>query len=122
MKTTYLFLLILTSLSYLGCSESKEVDSSEETQIIENEIWIDVRSAEEYASGHLEQATNIPHKEITDRIGELTNDKTASIHVYCRSGNRSARAQIALETIGFTNVTNEGGYSSLIQKETNPTH
>ena len=32
-----------------------------------------------------------------------------SIFLYCRSGNRSGKAEIALENIGFTNVVNLGG-------------
>jgi phage shock protein E len=85
--------------------------------------WIDVRTAEEYADGHVRQAVNIPYEEITARIGEVTDDKDALIYLYCRSGRRSgiARealdrsgrrsgiAREALERAGFSNAINLGG-------------
>lgn len=78
--------------------------------------WIDVRSAEEYASGHVEGASNIPYTEITARIGEITGDKDDLIYVYCRSGRRSGIAQQALREAGHTNVINLGGLEDARQK------
>ena len=72
-------------------------------------FWIDVRSAEEYATGHVSPAVNIPHTEIVARIGEVTTDKDAEIYLYCRSGRRSGLAKDALEQAGYTNVVNLGG-------------
>ena len=72
--------------------------------------WIDVRTAEEYASGHVEQASNIPYDEITARIDEITGNKDDLIYVYCRSGRRSGIAREALMEAGYTNVINLGGY------------
>jgi len=71
--------------------------------------WIDVRSSDEYAADHLSGAINIPHTEIAERIGEVTNDKDAPIYLYCRSGRRSGLAQAALQEAGYTRVTNLGG-------------
>ncbi len=71
--------------------------------------WIDVRTAEEYADGHVRQAVNIPYEEITARIGEVTDDKDALIYLYCRSGRRSGIAREALERAGFSNAINLGG-------------
>lgn len=71
--------------------------------------WIDVRTAEEYADGHVRQAVNIPYEEITARIGEVTDDKDALIYLYCRSGRRSGIARDALERAGFSNAINLGG-------------
>jgi phage shock protein E len=73
--------------------------------------WIDVRSVDEYESGHVEGAVNIPHTEIAERIAEVTGDKDDVIYVYCRSGRRSGIAQSVLEDAGFTNVVNIGGLS-----------
>lgn len=74
--------------------------------------WIDVRTAEEYADGHVSQAVNIPYEEITQRIGEVTEDKDALIYVYCRSGRRSGIAKAALAQAGFSNVVNLGSLES----------
>ena len=72
-------------------------------------IWIDVRSAEEYNTEHVDAAGNIPYTEISSRIGEVTGDKDALIYVYCRSGRRSGIAQNTLAEAGYTNVVNLGG-------------
>jgi phage shock protein E len=78
--------------------------------------WIDVRTAEEYAAGHVSQAVNIPHEEITRRIGEVTTDQDALIYVYCRSGRRSGIAEEALREAGFSNVLNVGGLEEALNK------
>ena len=53
-------------------------------------VWIDVRTADEFASGHVDGAAHIPYQEIVDRIGEVTDDRNELIYLYCRSGRRSA--------------------------------
>jgi len=78
--------------------------------------WIDVRTAEEYAAGHVSQAVNIPYEEITRRIGEVTTDQDALIYVYCRSGRRSGIAEEALREAGFSNVVNVGGLEEALNK------
>ena len=78
-------------------------------------LWIDVRSADEYAGNHVSIAHNIPYTEIADRISELTDDKGAEIYVYCRSGRRSGIAKSTLEDMGFSKVVNLGGFKSAQQ-------
>ena len=85
----------------------------------ENPVWIDVRSAEEFAGGHLDNAVNIPHTEITGKIADVTTDKDAEIHLYCGSGKRAGIAREALEELGYTNVTNEGGYKDIKERMLN---
>lgn len=82
-----------------------------------NDIWIDVRTTDEFNSGHIEGAAHIPYEEIATRISEVTTDKNARIHLYCRSGNRSGIAQQTLQAMGFKNAVNEGGYESLLQQQ-----
>ena len=74
---------------------------------------IDVRSKEEWDTGHVEQAFHIPHTEIGERIGEVTDDKDAKIVVYCRVGGRAGRAKATLEELGFENVENAGGFNDV---------
>jgi phage shock protein E len=76
-------------------------------------IWIDVRSAEEFTQGHLPNAVNIPHTEISEKIAAVTADKKAHIQLYCRSGRRSALAEEQLKALGYENVSNAGGYEQL---------
>lgn len=76
-------------------------------------VWIDVRTPEEFASGHLEGAASIPYDGIGGRIAALVPDKNMEIHLYCRSGRRSGLARETLLGLGYTKVTNEGSYDSL---------
>ena len=79
-------------------------------------VWIDVRSAEEFNSGHLEDSINSPHDQIVERIKAVSPDKDAPINLYCRSGRRAEVALTELKKAGYTNVTNHGGYEDLLKK------
>jgi phage shock protein E len=79
-------------------------------------IWIDVRTVDEYNSGHVSEAVNIPYTEIAEGISRLTGDKDASIYVYCRSGRRSGVAKDTLESLGYTQVVNAGGFDEAMKK------
>lgn len=69
-------------------------------------VWIDVRTAQEFAGEHVDGAFNIPYEEITQRIAEVTTDRDAEILLYCRSGRRAGIAKTALEGMGYTHVVN----------------
>lgn len=60
---------------------------------------LDVRTAGEFAGGHLDGATNIPVSDLGDHLDQVPNDKT--IVVYCASGARSASATRALRAKGY---------------------
>lgn len=68
---------------------------------------IDVRTPEEFASGHLPNAINIPLQEMSSRLGEISQDEP--VVLYCRSGNRSGQAAQLLGEEGFTQVLDLGG-------------
>ena len=72
-------------------------------------VWIDVRSEEEYLSGHLRQAPRIGHDEIETGIATLALAKDTPIYLYCAVGGRAGMAKSRLEAMGYTNVTNAGG-------------
>ncbi len=55
---------------------------SDAPETASKEILIDVRSQEEWDSGHLNDAVWIPHTEITERIAEVTEDKSAKLVLY----------------------------------------
>ncbi|MGN1235242.1 MAG: rhodanese-like domain-containing protein [Christensenellaceae bacterium] len=74
-------------------------------------VLLDVRSSEEYQSGHIAKSVNIP----LDKIGSIEytiEDRNTPIFVYCLSGGRSARAVAYLQKAGYTNVKNIGGISA----------
>lgn len=68
---------------------------------------IDVRTPQEFASGHIAGAINIPVEEIGQRLGEVS--KETPVVVYCRSGNRSAQAAQILASAGYTGIYDLGG-------------
>ena len=53
-------------------------------------IIIDVRTAEEWKTGHLENAVNLEWQNILELSSSIAKDET--IYLYCRSGNRSGKA------------------------------
>ena len=87
--------------SFLPCREARRLLDESQAQLI------DVRSPREYAGGALPGAVNIPLADIaraTDRI-----DAQRPVILYCRSGARSAQAQMTLLNLGFRDVHNLGG-------------
>ena len=72
-------------------------------------IILDVRTEDEYNSGHISNAILIPNETITDKMPDLLPDLDAEILIYCRSGNRSAQAAKKLIAIGYTKVYDFGG-------------
>lgn len=88
-------------------AEAKSIIDSGEEHII-----LDVRTEEEFSSGHIEGAMLIPDYEIADRAEAELPDKDMLILVYCRSGNRSKRASEVLVSLGYTNVKEFGGINT----------
>ena len=114
-----LFLILLIVLLLTGCAVSTDKDvtytqitMSEAVEMMESEsdyIILDVRHPDEFATGHIPNAINIPNESIgTDEISELP-DKDQLILVYCRSGNRSKQASQKLVKLGYSNVVEFGG-------------
>lgn len=77
----------------------------------EDFVLLDVRSLDEYNSGHIPTAVLLSHDEINSKAEALVSDKNKEIVVYCRSGRRSAIAAEALAKLGYTNVQDFGGIS-----------
>ncbi len=72
--------------------------------------WIDVRTAAEFSTGHIDGAINIPHSIIAQTIHEKIPDKNADIKLYCRSGRRSALALSILQDLGYRHAVDFGAY------------
>ena len=94
------------ALSYtpLSPEEAKAIMDTESDSII-----LDVRTAEEYAAGHIPNTINLDHESIEADAETLLPDKDALILVYCRSGRRSKIAAEALVELGYTDVREFGG-------------
>jgi NADPH-dependent 2,4-dienoyl-CoA reductase/sulfur reductase-like enzyme/rhodanese-related sulfurtransferase len=107
--------------------EQKSVHADEKREEPKNEvkktdnnvpIVVDVRTPGEFRSGAYPDAVNIPLDELAGRLSELGNDLNRDITVYCASGARSAYAENLLRQMGFTNVKNGGGLSSMMARKT----
>jgi len=69
-------------------------------------IVLDVRTAAEFAEGHLENAINIDVEGVQFDAGIAQLDKTKTYAVYCRSGRRSGNAVEKMSSAGFTSLFN----------------
>jgi rhodanese-related sulfurtransferase len=72
----------------------------------EDGILLDVRTPQEFYSGHIQDATNIDFyaADFTEKLKIVRKD--ILIYVYCRSGGRSSAAARKMEELGFTKVYN----------------
>ncbi len=76
---------------------------------------LDVRSPEEYASGHVPGAVNIPYDQIASRIAEVPKDQ--DVVLYCRSGRRAGIAAEVLAGQGYTRLQHlEGDIVAWVDK------
>lgn len=108
-------LVVVSGLSMLwpvlARPSGNAVTPAEATQLINREDAhiVDVREADEYASGHLPDAKNIPVAKLADRIGELEKFKDKPIIVCCATGMRSNKACAELKKHGFEKMHNLAG-------------
>lgn len=72
-------------------------------------VHVDVRTEEEYASGHIPGAIHIPHDQMEERFEELIEKKDQPILLVCRSGRRSVFAAEVLYQKGFRKLYNLKG-------------
>ncbi len=84
--------------------------ASEAADALENALVLDVRSAREYATGHLPGALNIAHTELREHLDEVRKAAAGRpIRVHCQSGVRSYLAERMLVQEGFEDVRNLSG-------------
>lgn len=117
MKLLSKFCIVFLSLSMVSCygQNAKNIKNLEPKAFsialtsIPNAQIIDVRTPQEFAAGHLENAQNI------DWLGDNFDatiqklDKTKPIFIYCKTSNRSSQAAEKLEKLGFENIYNMQG-------------
>ena len=86
----------------------REVTAQEAAGLIANlePVIVDVRTAGEFAGGHIDGAVLIPVQVLQSRVGELADHKDNPVFIYCRSGNRSTVAAKVLIDAGHKQVIN----------------
>jgi len=102
----------LISAALVGCSAPPPdaalvTDISQET--LQNDppadaLILDVRTPGEYDAGHVPDAMNIPHDQLSGRLSELEAGSDRAIVVYCKSGKRAGIASSILLDAGYANV------------------
>ena len=123
MKTILQTIIIVTTLSFMYCSNAQKQDESVAKDVTVEEfnklvdsgkgLLLDVRTPDEFNEGHIREAVNMDFydKDFAQQVEKL--DKMKPVYVYCRSGGRSGKTKGLLHEKGFTEVFNlEGGILS----------
>ena len=117
MNSTYILIavLIVGFLFYSSAQANVPTISSDEAREYltdSNYQFIDVRTDNEYGSGHIPNSMHIPLHQIQDRMSEIDSLKNKNIIAYCRSGARSSKATKILVEAGFDVLNLSGGVLS----------
>ncbi len=125
--------LLIAILAVASCSKSEPAQPAAQTAsaaapvaknpqkarelIAQGAVVLDVRTPDEFGTGHLPTATNMPIGTFADHLADVdklaAGDKTKPIVVYCAAGGRAAKAKAQLDAAGYRNVVNGGGYDDL---------
>jgi phage shock protein E len=100
--------LLVMILGSMGC----DAPVHKIEKISEDAIVIDVRTPQEFQSGHIKNAINIPYDVIGFKMKDVTEEKDREVLLYCRSGRRSGIALETLNKLGYTHAKNMGGYEA----------
>lgn len=103
--------LVIVLVAIFGILYMTNVNKSSDTSAVPDLI-IDVRSTDEWNSGHSDTAVNIPLDTLGARISEVDAYKDKSVVVVCRSGARAGAATAMLKSNGFSNVKNGGAWQN----------
>jgi len=96
---------------------AKVVDAAEARRLVAEGVkLVDVRTAVEFAMGHVPGAVNIPFDEMEKRHAELGPASTPVL-LYCRSGRRSGIAAETLKAKGFTKLYDLQAYDRWVASE-----
>lgn len=71
-------------------------------QLQEDELILDVRSADEFRAGHVPGSSNMPYDQVAAHVEELKRYKR--IYVHCQAGGRAGKATETLLKLGLTNL------------------
>ncbi|ARS35937.1 rhodanese-like domain-containing protein [Pontibacter actiniarum] len=116
-------LSIAAGIMLFGCATAQQQGPAEVKNLTPDEfkeqkmnsraVLIDVRTPEEYATGHLDGAVNSDYRG-GDFAGDLQRwDKDKVYYLYCATGNRSSKAAELLKEAGFKHIYNIGGFQTL---------
>lgn len=105
------FVVLVAMVAFIVMRRSGQVPAKEAAEYVKDgAIIVDVRSPEEFSSGHLSQAFNMPLDGIEGILPNKIKDKDRVILVHCQTGLRSKKAMDRLNKIGYKHVFNLGSY------------
>jgi phage shock protein E len=112
MSSWVAFIIVLVlALAYMYMKRSGQISSKEAGEYLRNgAMLIDVRSVNEFDSGHILQAYNMPLDRIDVLVPSEVRDKNKVLLLHCSTGVRSGMAKKKLEEMGYKNVFNLGSY------------
>ena len=106
----FLFSLLIGLTSQTSFVKVLEKDNFQVLMQQESQV-IDVRTPEEYALGYIEGAILIDYKAADFHASISALNKNVTYLIYCRSGNRSGKASIIMDSLGFKKIYDlKGGY------------
>ena len=120
MKRIFALLFALCLLVLAGCGQQtdaayRQISQEEAKEMMDagDAVVLDVREQSEYDEGHIPGAVLLPVGSIDeDTAAAVIPEKSATVLVYCRSGNRSKTAAAALADLGYTDVYEFGGINT----------
>jgi rhodanese-related sulfurtransferase len=117
--STYCQLGVLLLTSPLAIAETDAISPKEAAAMHseKNAVIVDVREDGEWNEHHIHGAIHIPLAQLNERITELKQYKDSPIITQCKGGKRSAQAQLALKSAGFSKVYNMDGGLQAWDKE-----
>ena len=117
LRFVFFFLLFVYSCQIFESNEINEISDIQFTEIQNTDyILVDLRTAEEYESGHIQDAVNFDFYSESFQKEILSFDKNSSIILYCRTQNRSIKTANYLKDNGYKEITVlEGGITSWVK-------
>ena len=109
-RIIFFSLLLVYSCQIFESTEISVISDAQFTEIQDTDyILVDVRTAEEYESGHIQDAVNFDFYSESFQNDILTLDKSSSIILYCRTQNRSIKTANYLKENGYKEISVIGG-------------
>ena len=117
LRFVFFFLLLVCSCQIFESTEINEISDAQFTEIQDTDyILVDVRTAEEFESGHIQDAVNFDFYSESFDNDILTLDKSSSIILYCRTQNRSTKTANYLKENGYNEISViAGGITSWVK-------
>ena len=130
-RSIFAMMVMLVAIILAGCDVagpagySARIGQQQAMEIMAGDdyvIILDVRTLEEFNTGHIPDAVSLPLDEIEGAVALMIPNRGEIILVYCRSGARSADAAVMLADLGYYNVFDFGGIIDWTGEVVVPSH